>query len=586
MKRLTYIFFLIVALFGIAAGEACACSRVVVSQGTVFSQKKTKYVIKEEIDLGGKKVVIGEGSTLVFEGGSLSNGTVVGNNTKVKANNYEIFKRGYTRYRAYISHEAKRGYPPILKKEYHNCIVLEGTWNNNKCGSKWTGLLNNSNEDVMLAVKNFVVLHTAGTKVTLPRIEALGYETTKLPGEHTIDFNNSTISYPDNLSAWEDSFIEIPQDATPCPMESGYGLITVNSNTTVKNLSVDGKSSFRQNETIRLGVSNIICIGNSQNVTFENVSLSNVLGPAMVAHPKSKDITFKDCCFFNVGEHILYSQQYLGYCRFVGCTFDTWDSERISVYRDGTNYLYKHTPYQEHSNATYDELYAFDLRFENCTFINPKRVNSQGRTLGGFLTGDFPVIVKVTNCKFIGAVPKLNPGGKETISEKSGKMYKMVASGCDGAPYVYPSNANYNIITEYYDCKNIPFRTVYAKRYENCEMYIDIYEDNIENVSTSFESEFSEPLVVKNCVFTDRGNVVRINHPLFHRPIVFDGCSFNSSKKRDYTAEIVTIKTKEQKEITFKSCKVNLPKYRLIGGNKDNYKVIISDCDLITVDQH
>lgn len=589
MKR-SIISLLFVASFMMAMDISLASTRVAIKQGDdlvkVFSGKNTKYVIKENINLAGNRVVIGGGSTLIFKGGSLSNGTVVGTNTKIKARDYEIFKRGYVRYRAYIPKDYKKGYPPNMKKEYHDCIIIEGTWNNNKCGTNWTGLLNNSNEDVMLAVKNFVVLHKLGSKVKLPRISALGYETTKFPAGYTIDFNNSTISYPDNLSVWEDASIVIPQDAIPCSLESGYGLITVNSNTKIVNLSVDGKSTFRQNETIRLGVSNIICIGNSQNVTFENVSLSNVLGPAMVAHPKTKDITFKNCSFYNIGEHVLYSQQYLGYCQFIGCTFDTWDSERISVFRNGTNYLYKHTPYQEHDDATTDELYAFDLSFTDCTFINPPRVNSQGRTLGGFLTGDFPVVVRVNNCKFIGAAPKLNPGGKDEISEKSGKMYKMIIKGCEGAPYAYPSNGNYNIITEYYDCKNIPFRMVYAKRYENCEMNIDIYEDNIENVSASFEAEFSEPLVVKNCVFTDHGNDVKINHPLFHRPVVFEGCTFNSNVKRDYTAEVVTVKSEKQKEISFNSCSINLPGFRLIGGDRNNYKVRIIDCDMATIDQH
>ena len=49
----------------------------------VFAGKETKFVIKENIDLGGKTVKIGEGCMLVFKGGSLANGKVVGNRTKV-----------------------------------------------------------------------------------------------------------------------------------------------------------------------------------------------------------------------------------------------------------------------------------------------------------------------------------------------------------------------------------------------------------------------------------------------------------------------------------------------------------------------
>ena len=104
----------------------------------------------------------------------------------------------------------------------------------------------------------------------------------------------------------------------------------------------------------------------------------------------------------------------------------------------------------------------------------------------------------------------------------------MIVRGSDGAPYIYPSKANYNIITEFYNCVNIPFRSAYAKRYENCELFVDLYEDNIENVSPSFEKEFREPLLVKNCVFVDRGSGMKTNHPSFHRPIVFEGCRFSN----------------------------------------------------------
>ena len=166
MKGITNILFF-VAVFLIAIANTSACPRVLVHKGSdyvkVFSHKNTIFVIKDDINLDGKRVVIGDGCTMKFQGGSISNGTVVGNNTKVSAGNYEIFKRGYTRYRAYIDKDAKQGYPPKLKKEYHNCVVLEGTWSNRKCGSNWTGLQRNINEDVMLSVKNYVVLHAAGS---------------------------------------------------------------------------------------------------------------------------------------------------------------------------------------------------------------------------------------------------------------------------------------------------------------------------------------------------------------------------------------------------------------------------------------
>lgn len=578
LRKLIPIIVATTALFCMAAPSAHACRRVVVRQGDdlvkVFSGTHTKYVIKDNLDLKGKKVKIGEGCTLVFQGGSLANGIVVGNNTKIKADNYEIFKRGYTRFRAYVMNGESEATPPNLLKEYHDWLIVDGTWNNRVCKFNWTGLQNNSNEDVMLAIRNFARLHTKDVKIVYPTINAQGYESINLPSGHNYDFGNSTISYPENLSDWEDKSISIPKGARSNPLESNYGLLSLGSRTIISNLAVDGKSVFRQAEKIRLGVSCIISLGNAQQVTLEKIDLSNVLGPAVTAQSQSKNITFRNCRFYNIGEHVMYSHQYLGYCHFEGCTFDTWDSERISVYRNGLNYIYKHSPPADNVNATYDEIYRFELKFVDCLFNNPKRVNSQGRTLGGFITGTFPLSILIENSTFTGAYPAFNLGG----SEKTGKVCRMIVRNCNGAPYVYPSKANSDIITEFYDCINIPFRVVYAKRYEGCELYLDLYEDNIENVSPLFQQEFSGPLLINNCKFIDSGRNVKINHPLFHRPVVFENCIFSSNIKRKKNADVLTVKTNNPPKVSFYSCEINIPYYRLVGGCLDSNTISLEKC--------
>lgn len=538
----------------------------------------------EDIDLGGKKVQIGEGCVLVFRGGSLANGTIVGNNTRVKAGNYEIFKRGFTRYRAYIKTGAKESTPPALIRVYHKSIIIEGSWDNKKCSMNWSGLLNDNNEDVMLAVKNYVTLHKDGTTISLPTINALGYETTYLPGNHKIDFNNSTISYPDDLSLWEDTSIALPEDATPCPLESGYGLISLCSDTKLLNITIDGKSEKRQNETIRLGVSCLVSIGNSKNLVLENVKLFNTLGPGMAAQAGSKDITFKNCMFSNIGEHVLYSHQYQGYCHFVDCIFDTWDSERISVYRNGMNYILKYDPPIDLMGTTYDDIYKFELTFNKCTFINPERKTTQGRTLGGFITGSFPLVIYVTNSKFIGVAPALNPGNGSVMTERTGLPNRMVVKNCEGAPYVYPSKANYNIITEFYTCTNLSFRTIYAKRYENCELNLDLYESSIENITNGFETEFSEPLMVINCSFTDSGKVNVISHPVLHRPVVFEGCNFFSNVKRGKASDIISVSSNYKPYIRFYNCEFNMPGFRLVGGNGELEELSVNNCNVKNIE--
>ena len=589
MRRIVLAIIILLSTVLPVAPHSYYSSKIEVSQeqdiNKVFSQKHKKYIIRENINLRGKRIIIGEGSILIFKGGSLSNGTIVGNNTLVKAKDYEIFKRGYTRYRAYVAQGAKDSAPPSLLKEYHDCLVIEGTWSNKKCGKNWTGLLNRNDEDIMLAVKNYISLHASGRKIKMPTFNALGYESTKIPGNHDIDFNGSSINYPDDLSVWEDVSISLPNNTVACPLESGYGLISLGSNSIIKNLSIDGKSLHRQDEKVRLGVSCIISIGDSKNVILENIKISNVLGPGMTAQAGAKDLTFKDCYFHNIGEHILYSHQYLGYCHFENCTFDTWDSERISVVREGLNYLYKFDPPSDLSDESYKDYYHFELSFNNCIFINPHRVNSQGRSLGGFITGSSPIEVLVSYCKFIGEPPVLNPGGGSASTEKTKKAWRMIIRGCDGAPSVYPSKANYNIITEFYNCVNIPFRTVYAKRYENSNLYVDLYESNLENVSTSFKQEFEEPLVIKRCTLTDKGSGARISHPVSHRPVLFENCRFLSNHQYDYKPEVICL-TNNNKKISFLSCTFDIPDYILIGGNKEIEELIVHNCTFHSVDSH
>lgn len=56
-----------------------------------FNKENHIYKITKDIDLEGGTLTIPANCTLDFQGGSFSNGTIVGNNTKIKANNVSIF---------------------------------------------------------------------------------------------------------------------------------------------------------------------------------------------------------------------------------------------------------------------------------------------------------------------------------------------------------------------------------------------------------------------------------------------------------------------------------------------------------------
>ena len=71
---------------------------------------------------------------------------------------------------------------------------------------------------------------------------------------------------------------------------------------------------------------------------------------------------------------------------------------------------------------------------------------------------------------------------------------------------------------------------------------------------------------MKNCIITDKGSNVRLNHPVLHRPIVFENCDFLCGIQRDYVASILNIATDNLSMLTIHSCKFNMPGYRIVGG--------------------
>ena len=86
---------------------------VILRQDKTFAEQVTKantiYEIRYDFDLGGEEVEIPNNCVLKFEGGSLSNGTVIGNNTGLKAEIVEIFIN----------------------------IIIGGSWNINNIYQRW-----------------------------------------------------------------------------------------------------------------------------------------------------------------------------------------------------------------------------------------------------------------------------------------------------------------------------------------------------------------------------------------------------------------------------------------------------------------
>lgn len=58
----------------------------------MMNEPNTTYVIQYDYDLDGGELIVPQGSTLQFEGGSLQNGCIKGCNTNIRAGLYQIFK--------------------------------------------------------------------------------------------------------------------------------------------------------------------------------------------------------------------------------------------------------------------------------------------------------------------------------------------------------------------------------------------------------------------------------------------------------------------------------------------------------------
>ncbi|WCF57224.1 tailspike protein/preneck appendage [Bacteroides phage PhiCrAssBcn23] len=98
-----------------------------------FNKSNVIYKITRDIDLDGGTLTIPAGCTLDFQGGTFSNGTIVGNATKI-----------------------------IAKRKVFNTITLAGTWDTNFCISNFA----NSGDNVTTIVNNILdVISLGGTLI-------------------------------------------------------------------------------------------------------------------------------------------------------------------------------------------------------------------------------------------------------------------------------------------------------------------------------------------------------------------------------------------------------------------------------------
>lgn len=142
------------------------------AQQSKFNKSNVIYKIVNDIDLGNAVLTIPANCTLDFQGGSFSNGTIVGSNTKIKAGLTKIF----------------------------NNITINGTWNNDNSYLEWFNLVNSKypiNEALKLSNNLRLLKNTYSvTTISIPNGVCIQGESTTesiINIDNTIDIDNNNI---------------------------------------------------------------------------------------------------------------------------------------------------------------------------------------------------------------------------------------------------------------------------------------------------------------------------------------------------------------------------------------------------------
>ena len=571
MKLVKYISLCILFLMTVFTSKAFGCSKVVVKQGMdfqkAFAAKNTKYIIRQDINLGGRTIKIGDGSVLVFQGGSLANGTLVGNKTKVKADDYEIFRHGRRAFRGYTLNGS---YKYAIKTV--NAIIIEGTWNNTQCGGKWTGMDEFTQNDCAgLAINNFIRLHGRGSEVTFPQNgEYYIYEQIVCSG-YSIDFNNSVIKSID-FSQVEDNAITIPAGTQPKPLKSLYGLIDFNGdNAFIKNLTIDGRASQR-NEVPSLGTECLISMASNKNCQLQNIQIVDAVGCGICTY------TISNCTFDNVtirgcGEHGIYTHAYDGNLKFNNCHFVNCGQNPTLYKQRGQSACVKFSGSRDKGFVTLKDLKAY---FADCTF------ESSSKTPVATFYSDIPY-AEFLRCRWKGVqgysivAPQL--------AEQTGRLVELKFVECDNPCYRIRS---VNTIRRLIRCTNVSNPFADAIELTDCEINVG-YADVENNYTTPFANQYDTPVVCTNCNFNKGKEDTPIRNTITNpRPMVFSRCrwTFDPSSAQTQRGSYYIVlsnpngKGTRVKSVEFNHCDIDIDKYRLLYCSDTDVK--FDSCDYIS----
>ena len=463
---------------------------IILRKNKSFAEQVTKantiYEIRYDFNLNEGTVILPNNCILLFIGGTISNGLLKGNQTKVVAANYEIFKAGITKYHGYKS---EGNYKYVSKTT--NGVILSGTWNNINCPVNWTGLV-----DIQtcssVAINNFIILHNKGSKITMPaNLSLFVYDTIKAENRD-IDFSNCTLIIPDYQEI-EDLSIPLPQGSESVPLEHPGALIWIGGkNHYIKNLTIDERAEERGEDIYKLGYNFAINeVTDTINFTYENITIKNTVGCGIQELRTSYNITYKNVIFDSIGEHGIYTHTFKGKHIFEDCLFrNCTNSDTAYKLRGNSQSACFRCSHSEQDN----EIATLNVYFNRCSFIGDDSAKYNSLTT----YRDIPYIL-FNKCEWIGESMD-GYTGRSSNESTYYRIEKREFVDCLNPKPLY-GNSYYNTKSILKSCNNVPLDFMKDAEYiENCNFVLSYAEVKV-NYIGGFENELDKVLIIKNSSF-------------------------------------------------------------------------------------